>query len=98
MIFHKGTLQQGITKVCTRSEYKLYHSILYTRGGQSQWSYKALGDHSRPQTLSFRISYRVEYEMKLKELCDSRNSIRKNLRAKNQKKLAFERLRLKIES
>jgi len=34
--------------------------------------------------------------MKIKELCESRNSNRKNLRAENQMKLALERLHLKI--
>ena len=61
---------------------------------QSQWGYKALGDHSRPQTLSLTTFYRVEYEIKLKKLCESTNSVRKNLRAWKSNENSFEKIAL----
>ena len=56
----------------------------------TNWGYKALGDHSRSQTLSLITFYRVEYKMKLKELCESRNSNSKNLRAEKTNEIRFD--------
>jgi len=52
--------------------------------------------HSRSQTLSLVTSYRVEYEMKLKELCESRNSNRKNLRTEKLNEIRFGKIAFEI--
>jgi len=55
---------------------------------------KALGDLTRPQTLSLTTSYRVKYKVMLKKLSERKNSVRKNREVSKPTKNSFEKKEL----
>jgi len=74
----RNLTQRNYNLVYTRSGYTTPPTQPSTQEHKTNWGYKALGDRTRSQTLSLITSYRVEYEVLLKELSERWISVRKN--------------------